>query len=202
VPQRFRSAIAALSLFVLLPSVQTAAETTPTEEIQKYYDVLYDTWQRADELGFRGRFELLEPVVRETFNMTYIAEFTIGRYWKTLTEEQKAALIEAVTRLSAATYASRFDEYSGERFVILDQKETKRGDLIVLTNIIDAKGKPVDINYLMRRSDSSWRIVDVHLKGTISELATRRSEYTSVMKREGFDGLIAAIDKRITALGN
>ena len=37
--------------------------------------------------------------------------------------------------------------------------------------------------------------------GVISELATRRSEYTSVMKRLGIDGLLAAIDKRIAALG-
>ena len=200
--QRFRSAIAALSLLVLLPSVPAAAEQTPIEEVQKYYDVLYDTWRRADELGFKGRFELLQPIVRETFNMDFIAQFTVGRYWKTLTDPQKTALVEAVTRLSAATYASRFDKYSGEQFVILDQKETSRGDLVVLTNIIDSKGKPVDINYLMRKDDETWRIVDVHLKGTISELATRRSEYTSVLKRHGFDGLLAAIDKRIAALDN
>ena len=200
--QRFRSAIAALSLIVLLPSVQAAAETAPTEEIQKYYDVLYDTWQRADELGFKGRFDLLEPAIRQTFNMGYIAQFSVGRYWKKLNDEQQGALVEAVTRLNAATYASRFDKYSGEKFVILDQKETKRGDLLVLTNIIDSKGKPVDINYLMRKHEETWRIVDIHLKGTISELATRRSEYTSVMRRQGYDGLISAIDKRIAALAN
>ena len=198
--QRFRSAIAALSLIVLLPSVQAAAEPTPTDEIQKYYDVLYDTWQRAEELGYDGRFKLLEPAVRQTFNMGYIAQFTVGRYWKQLNDEQQAALVEAVTRLSAATYASRFDKYSGEQFVVLDQKETSRGDLLVLTNIIDSKGKPVDINYLMRKNDEAWRIVDIHLKGTISELATRRSEYMSVMKRQGYDGLMSAIDKRIAAL--
>jgi phospholipid transport system substrate-binding protein len=200
--QRFRSVIAALSLIVVLPSAHAAAEPTPSEEIQKYYDVLYDTWRRAEELGFQGRFELLEPAVRQTFNMDYIAQFTVGRYWKKLNDQQKLTLIEAVTRLSAATYASRFDEYSGEEFVILNQKETKRGDLLVLTNIIDSKGKPVRINYLMRKDKEAWRIVDIHLKGSISELATRRSEYTSVMKRKGYDGLIAAIDRRIATLAN
>jgi phospholipid transport system substrate-binding protein len=200
--QRFRSVIAALSLIVVLPSAHAAAEPTPSEEIQKYYDVLYDTWRRAEELGFQGRFELLEPAVRQTFNMDYIAQFTVGRYWKKLNDQQKLTLIEAVTRLSAATYASRFDEYSGEEFVILNQKETKRGDLLVLTNIIDSKGKPVRINYLMRKDKEAWRIVDIHLKGSISELATRRSEYTSVMKRQGYDGLITAIDKRIASLAN
>jgi phospholipid transport system substrate-binding protein len=200
--QRFRSVIAALSLIVVLPSAHAAAEPTPSEEIQKYYDVLYDTWRRAEELGFQGRFELLEPAVRQTFNMDYIAQFTVGRYWKKLNDQQKLTLIEAVTRLSAATYASRFDEYSGEEFVILNQKETKRGDLLVLTNIIDSKGKPVRINYLMRKDKEAWRIVDIHLKGSISELATRRSEYTSVMKRKGYDGLITAIDRRIATLAN
>ncbi|MCP4330984.1 MAG: hopanoid biosynthesis protein HpnM [Alphaproteobacteria bacterium] len=176
------------------------AQDTPSGEIERYYDVLHDAWTRADELGFSGRFELLEPAIRDTFNMPYIAQFTVGRYWKKLTDDQRVVLIDAVTRLSAATYASRFDKYSGEQFKVLSESQTDRGDLLVLTNIIDSKGDPVDINYLMRQNSEDWRIIDIYLKGSISELATRRSEFTSVMKREGFDGLISAINKKVAGL--
>ena len=200
--QYLRSALAALALFALTPSAPAAAaEATPSEEIQSYYDVLYDVWRRADELGFAGRFERLEPVIRRTFNMGFITQFSVGRYWAGLSGEQQTTLVEAVTRLNAATYASRFDSFSGESLIVLDEKETKRGDILVLTHIIDSEGEPVEINYLMRKQDETWQVVDVHLDGVISELATRRSEFTSVMKREGFDGLLVAIDKIIAALG-
>ena len=187
-----------LSLFV--PLAPAAAQETPTDEINRYYDVLYEAWRNASELGFQGRYDLLEPAIQDTFNMPYIAEFTTGRYWRDFDDSQKAVMTDAVTRLSTATYASRFDEYSGEEFRVLSERETQRGDLLVLTNIIDSAGEPVDINYLMREDGDSWRIVDIYLDGSISELATRRSEFTSVLNRSGFDGLISAIDKRVAAL--
>ena len=51
-----------------------------------------------------------------------------------------------------------------------------------------------------RRVEDRWRIIDVYLNGTISELALRRSEYSSLIKREGFASLLAALDKRIDDL--
>ncbi len=54
----------------------------------------------------------------------------------------------------------------------------------------------MSINYLMRRSDGAWRIADVYLTGTISELATRRSEFSSVLRDQGVDGLIAVLNRK------
>lgn len=196
------TAVTAIALLGLTTPAHASAQDTPSQEIEQYYGVLEDAWRRADELGFDGRFDLLVPAIQNVFNMPYIAQFTVGRYWNGLTDQQKTELTNAVTRLSAATYASRFDNYSGEQFKVLEERQTSRGDLLVLTNIIDSKGEPVDVNYLMRDQDGDWQIVDVYLKGSISELATRRSEFTSVLKREGFDGLIAAINKLIDGLSD
>ena len=45
-----------------------------------------------------------------------------------------------------------------------------------------------------------WRIVDVFLDGTISEIATKRSEYTSILDKEGFDGLLTRITAKTAEL--
>ena len=58
----------------------------------------------------------------------------------------------------------------------------------------------VELNYRMRQVDGTWKIIDVYLDGTVSELALRRSEFSGIVKREDFDALIAAIDSRIAAL--
>ena len=51
----------------------------------------------------------------------------------------------------------------------------------------------------MRTAAAGWRISDVFLSGTVSELALRRSEYGALMRREGFDALLAAVRKKIAA---
>ena len=40
----------------------------------------------------------------------------------------------------------------------------------------------------------------MYLNGTVSELALRRSEYSSLIKRDGFKALLAALDERIDTL--
>jgi phospholipid transport system substrate-binding protein len=58
----------------------------------------------------------------------------------------------------------------------------------------------VTLNYLMRQGDGKWQIIDVYLSGTISELATRRSEFTSVIRRDGAQGLLQLLDRRVAEL--
>jgi phospholipid transport system substrate-binding protein len=47
---------------------------------------------------------------------------------------------------------------------------------------------------------AGWQIVDVYLAGTVSELATRRSEFSSVMRRGGAEALVDALQKKTAQL--
>jgi phospholipid transport system substrate-binding protein len=95
-----------------------------------------------------------------------------------------------------ATYAKRFDGFSGETFQIVEVADRGTADKMVRTQIIQSNGKPVAINYLMRKSGADWRVVDVYLDGTISELASRRAEFTTILKSGGPDALIASLKKQ------
>jgi phospholipid transport system substrate-binding protein len=66
--------------------------------------------------------------------------------------------------------------------------------------MIRAKDKPIDFNYIMRQDGGAWQILDILLDGTISQLAARRSEFTSIIGREGVDGLVVALEKKILEL--
>jgi phospholipid transport system substrate-binding protein len=68
--------------------------------------------------------------------------------------------------------------------------------VIVHTKLIKSGSDTVQIDYLMRESDARWQIVDVYLAGTVSELATRRSEFSSVMRRGGAEALVDALQKK------
>jgi phospholipid transport system substrate-binding protein len=71
---------------------------------------------------------------------------------------------------------------------------------MVRSRIIKADGEPVKVDYMMRRSGESWLISDIYLDSAISEVATRRSEFAAILKREGIDGLIAALNRKADIL--
>jgi len=99
----------------------------------------------------------------------------------------------------AAIYAERFDSYSGERLQVTGERASP-GGTIITSQIIKSNGEPVNVNYLMRNNGGVWQIADIYLDGTISELATRRSEFASILRTGGINGLIQALNTKASAL--
>jgi phospholipid transport system substrate-binding protein len=193
----------ALAAFMLVAIIQTptfADREGPDQVVEHYQDVLLSVMKNARVLGFKGRFETLKPVIFESFNLPFMAHVTVGRHWDKMSEEQRQRFVEAFSNFSVANFANRFDDYSGERFEKIKDMETSRKDILVFTELVKPDGDQVKINYLLRPDGDQWRIIDVYLDSSISELATRRSEYTSVVRKTGIDGLIAAIENKIKEL--
>jgi len=53
---------------------------------------------------------------------------------------------------------------------------------------------------MMRQSGDAWLISDIYLDGAISEVATRRSEFAAILKNDGIDGLITALNRKADML--
>jgi len=188
-----------LGLMALAPA--QGAEAPASRLIERFHETLIDVMKNAETLGFDGRYEKLAPAVKETFNLAFMARFAAGSHWKRLSDDQQDKLIEAFSALTIATYAERFDGYSGERFDTLNEKQhrRRRTTRLVETGLVKSDGETINLDYLVGERGGNWRVIDVHFKG-VSELAVRRSEYTSALKRKGFDGLIAVIEKKIANL--
>lgn len=191
---RLLNALAFALLLALAPLSARAADT-PTATVQRLNAALLEAMQKAGELGYRGRYETLSPVVREAFDFPAMARVILGSHWSSVSEAEQQAFTEAFTEYSIGVFADRFDGYQGERFEVLDEQPVRRGSVLVENRIVKSDGEAVAINYLTRpRPDGSgWRIVDTILGGMASELATRRSEYDGILKRQGIDTLIRAL---------
>ncbi len=72
--------------------------------------------------------------------------------------------------------------------------------VMVRSQITKANGEPVKVDYMMRLSGDNWLISDIYLDGAISEVATRRSEFAAILKTEGVDGLISALNRKADTL--
>jgi len=187
----------ALGLAALIQASAFAESSDPAaSRITSFYGALLDTMKQARQLGVKGRYDKLSPVLVKTYDLTSMSKLAVGPSWSTLTPQQQAAIINAFTRMTVATYASRFDGFSGEQFQILETSDRPNGDKIVKTQIIKSDGDAVPLNYLMRRSGADWKIVDIYLDGTISELANRRAEFGAILKSGGPDALVVSLTKQ------
>jgi len=164
-----------------------------TAPVRAFYDTLLDVMKRAKQLGIRGRYDALAPVIGETFDLPAMTRIAVGPRWTSIPTAQQGALVDAFSRMTIATYANRFDGYSGERFEVDPSVESRGTGSLVHTRIVQSKGEPVTLNYLMRKSGGKWKAVDVYLTGTISELATRRSEFSAILDAGGPQALIGSL---------
>ena len=183
-----------------LPVSSSRAAVPAVDTIKGFYDTLLSVMQQAKALGIKGRYEKLDPAIHKAFNLPLMTRLSVGPDWQKLSPEEQKSLTEAFSDLSVSTYAARFDGYSGEHFDVDPNPTPTSGGLIVNTKLVESSGEVVVLNYLMRDGDAGWQILDVYLKGTVSELATRRSEFSAVLWREGAKALVQLIQSRAADL--
>jgi phospholipid transport system substrate-binding protein len=181
------------------PAVGVDAPATAKE----LCDALITAMKKGSSLDFAARRDLLAPVIQRDYDLPFMTRIVVGAAWRNFSAENRQKLVEAFSAFSIATYAQRFNSYSGEHFEV-DPSPTQlsNGDCIVHTKLFTGDPEPVQLDYLMRKRGDRWQIIDVYLSGTISEMAARRSEYSAVLRQGGAPALIDLLTKKTAELGN
>lgn len=150
---------------------------------------------------FAEREAAFREVMVRGFDIPTVTRFVLGRHWKSATQEQRkdfsAIFLDFLTRV----YSIRFDSYSygGEQFTVRSVIADESGDKIVRAQVARPSGAdPVDIDFRVRSKDGGFKVVDLYVEG-ISMLHTHRVEFSSVVNRDGIDGLLRALQARIDA---
>ena len=201
-PRRWASLATVL---ILLGGGATLATAEPVDHaavptIEALHDSMLQTMQHADELGYQGRYDKLGNALAASFDLDFMAEKAVGRSWKKFTPDEQNRWRQSFQKVTCANYAGRFTGYSGQSFETLGVEPSSHETIIVRTRLLNPDGEDVDLNYRLRETPQGWRIIDVYLNGNISELALRRSEYSSLIKRDGFQSLVDTVDQRVAEL--
>ena len=176
-----------------------AAVSNPEDVVRSFYNVLLGNMQQGRMLGESGRYTRLAPVVDRTFDVPLMTRLAVGPAWDTLPPAEQQRLQAAFAHYVTATYADQFDSYSGQQLQVTGERPTGR-NIMVQTKIVKSNGETTELDYLMRPDQGSWQISDVYLDGTISQLAVHRSEFYSILRREGVDGLVMALNRKTDLL--
>ncbi len=190
----------ALVLFGFSPTSSQAEASSPAaRHIEAYYQQLMPTLKQAGQLGVRERDRRFTPAISSAFDLGTMTRLAAGPAWSGFSGAQQAAVRDAFAHFIIADYAHQVSDYSGESFVVDPQTspELRGGGEIVKTQLIQPGGRTVTINYLVR----GGRVIDVYLNGTISDLATRRDEFASILAGGGgADALVKKLHERTQSL--
>jgi phospholipid transport system substrate-binding protein len=193
------SAIVVTIALVLFASLPLRAQTSnAAAHIETYYKELMPTIRQAGRLSVRERDKRFMPAITAAFDIPTMARLAVGPAWTSFSAAQQAAVQEGFAQFIVADYASQISNYSGESFVVDPQTSpaSRGGGEIVKTKLLQPGGRTVVINYLVRGE----RVIDVYLNGTISDLATRRDEFASIISTGGADALIKRLHDRTQSL--
>lgn len=166
--------------------------------VDKFQAELIEVMKNGKQLGYAGRYEKLFGAVSNSHDLTKIVRIVVGKEWENLSGAQQQKLVDVFSKFSVASYAHNFKDYAGEAFVFDSEEETTRGGVVIHTRLTIPDEKDVKFDYMLKEIGSNWRIINIIANG-VSDLALKRSEYTNILQREGFDALIAKIDEKIDA---
>ena len=187
---RLLQSVVATGVIFACVSVWTAAAAEPARTVVENLDSqLVATMKQGKQLGFEGRYKKLAPVIDQSFDLNRIAKLALGSKWEKLDPQQQTQYLHMFREDTLATYASRFDSYSGQSFKIKAVKDAPGGRRQVNTVITSNDGDDIPINYVLDNESGDWKIVNVVAKG-VSDLALKRGQYTGSIQEKGPGGFI------------
>ncbi len=173
------------------PSLAQAMDPA-ARRIELYYATLLPAVDAARGLGVAERARRISSAVLGAFDIGTMTRLAVGPAWSRFSDSERSRTIDAFGKFMVADYANQLGDYSGEGYTVDPTLEVRGGDQIVKSRL-----GSTEIDYLMRGA----RIVDIYANGTVSELAARRAEFSSILASTGgAEGLIAELRRRTVQL--
>jgi phospholipid transport system substrate-binding protein len=146
------------------------------------------------------RANQFRDILEARFNVKAIGKFVLGRYWKQANDDEKQKFLNLFEETTVASYATRFKDYTSERFEVLGSRPESDGGITVMTQIVRPNSQTIPIDWKIFEKNGELRIYDVILEG-ISMGITQRSEYASVIQKGGgrVDALNQALEDKLSS---
>jgi phospholipid transport system substrate-binding protein len=176
-----------------------AQELGPEQTVQKITEEVLSAIKSDQQLAAGDKqkaMRLAEEKVLPYIDFEEATRLAVGRAWSQANPEQRKKLVTEFRNMLVRTYSNAIEAYQGQTLKVLPSRGGKpegKDEATVRTQFVRAGGKPLPIEFQMRKTGNDWKVYDISVEG-ISLVLTYRSEFDAVVKQEGIDGLI----KRLT----
>ena len=183
-------------LLIFLISAVGFALPQPQARVKQMVDSILGVLQQPD-LSTAEKKAQVSGQVQKFLNMKSMSRRTLGSYWDGATEEQRQRFSELFVKILEGTYLSRIDDYSAGTVEYLKQRV--KANKAIVDTVIVAKELEIPVQYKMIYEDDAWQIFDLVIEG-VSLVKNYRSSYGEIIRQEGYDGLLALMDKKVQAM--
>jgi phospholipid transport system substrate-binding protein len=191
---------AVISVCWSLPAMAEDPVLVPAHQL---IDGLLRVMKAGGHTSFSDRFNMLAPVIDQTFDLTAILQSSVGPgAWQSLSPDQQELLLKAFRQYTIASYVSSFDGFNGQRFTVNPETRSVGNEQVVQTKIIPVTGDGHDLDYVMRQGPAGWRIIDVLADGAVSRVAVQRSDFRQLIRQGGAPALSQSLNAKFATLSN
>ena len=174
-----------ISIFILFHS-ETKSESKILAGVNELHESLIKISNKtinSDNLA------LIDDVVKNSYDLEKMGKIIIGVDWKQMDTKSKKEFINVFKRFISVNYFRRFNKINELDF----EHQTVKviGDKFKLARVIlTADNEKLKMDYLLGFKNEKWKIFDVLIDGSISEVATKKSDFKKIIKEEGVSGLV------------
>ncbi len=196
-----RSLLVGVCLLVVTITSHTRAGelSRAAEPVDRFQSELISIMQAGRELGFEGRRERLRALLRDVFDIPYMARVLLGNYGREMPADKRDALEGVIFLFAVSALASAFDDYGGQQFETGRVSQLKSGKARVRSEFVERDGDRTKLNFLVRNTQPKWRIVDLYFDG-VSGIRIYTAEFRSVLANKSPDDLINELQQRVAKL--
>ena len=183
----------------------TTAGEGASGPVSALYAGLVTAMKAGRSVPFATRFAQLAPVIDGAFDLPVILKGAVGPRWATMTPDEQTGLLDSFRRFTVTTYVFNFNSFGGERFDILPDRRSVGDSVVVATQIVQKSGKLARLDYVLHSAGgdgatAAWKITDILLDGSFSQVAVQRSEFRSSLAAGGAAQLITTLDRKSDSL--
>ncbi len=174
------------------------AAISPMQYVQTTIDGILAAL-RDKNLDRDSRREKILDYINDSFDFRSMSQRTLATNWRKASDAEQDAFVDRFAKLIQSTYMGRLEAYTDEK--IKYTKERIKGDKAIINTHIVTSSVEIPINYKMKQDGDRWRVYDVIIE-EVSLISSYRSSYQSLIDKEGFKGLLAAMDDKINELNS
>ena len=189
--------ILAIGFSLAFAPVVVSAEGSAIDAVRTSVDGILDILKKGDTMDKAARRSAMEVIIDERFDFRAMSQRTLATNWKKASDAEKQEFTDLFSQLIQSSYVGKLEAYTNETVEYVTEKTKGRKALV--ETVIKTASADIPLNYKMYSKDGNWLVYDVIIEG-VSLISNYRSSYQTIVKKEGFDGLMAKMKAKIEEL--
>lgn len=170
-----------------------SAESSAVDSVRTTVEAILGLLKN-DNMDKATRRSAMEKEIGKRFDFRAMSQRTLATNWKKATDAEKQEFTDLFKQLIQNSYVGKLEAYTNE--TVSYPADKAQGKKALVETLIKTASADIPVNYKLYRKGNDWLVYDVIIEG-VSLISNYRSSYQTIVKKEGFDGLMSKMKEKI-----